>query len=204
MMASIGAGLSSPANSWPTVVLAKALKTWPASVRSVISVRAAESRSTLRSRLSTWWPWSSRSLTTHLPATPLPPVTMMFLGMKFLGSVEWERARRSGHVLPAVDFEHLAGDVAAQCVAGKEQVGADAVRGLAQSRHRNGLAHGLEQLGGRITIVERGADYARRHPVDADVDGGELLGQVARRIQHEGFRAGVQQRARSAAVARRD
>ena len=81
MIASIGLGFRSGLNSWRTSVLPSALNTWPATVRSMTTVRAAESRNGTRSRLSTLWPCSSRSWTTHFPAMPLPPVTMMFFAM---------------------------------------------------------------------------------------------------------------------------
>ncbi|KAG1241749.1 hypothetical protein G6F65_023368 [Rhizopus arrhizus] len=50
--------------------------------------------------------------------------------------------------------------------------------------------------------MERRGDHAGRHAVDADLGAGQFLGKVARGVQDKGLGARVQQRARTAAVAR--
>lgn len=54
-----------------------ALKTWPASVRSVFSVVIAGLDEGTRSRFNTEWPALRSSLITTWPAFPEPPVTII-------------------------------------------------------------------------------------------------------------------------------
>src|SRR5450755_3298243 len=80
------------------------------------------------------------------------------------------------HVLAAVDFDHLAGHVAAQLIGSEIDEGTGTFVWHADPVHRHGGLHRLELLRRRIALVEWRRDDAGRDRVDADVVAHDFLG----------------------------
>ncbi len=86
-----------------------------------------------------------------------------------------KKVPRSADELAAVDLEHLAGDVAGEGRCRKEEVRRCAVLRGSQSLQGNGLAGLLQLIRRRVPLVKVSFDRSRRHAVDANAVGRELL-----------------------------
>ncbi|ENN88799.1 hypothetical protein RHSP_23570 [Rhizobium freirei PRF 81] len=105
------------------------------------------------------------------------------------------------HQLAAIDFDHLARDIAGQCRGCQEQIGADTILRRADEAHRDGLALQLHLFVIGVAFVERRCDDAGRNRIDADLVVDEFLGVTMRDGRDEALGGGIEDRAVAAAVA---